>query len=185
MPFCRIVGGSCGLPPGGGLNRYDGNTFVVYQNSPDDPNTLSANSTQSLIEDDHGDLWIGTWGGGLDKFDPTTERFTHYRHNPDNPNSISGDRVKTLARDSRGYLWVGTIDAGLNKFDPATGTFTRYRNDSTGQFIGAVNSIVEDSRRDIWFAGARGLFHVSPHTGQITRPPATMRSPGRRLSPSP
>lgn len=47
---------------GGGLNRYDGNTFVVYQNSPDDPNTLSANSTQCLIEDDHGDLRIGTWG---------------------------------------------------------------------------------------------------------------------------
>jgi ligand-binding sensor domain-containing protein/signal transduction histidine kinase len=161
---------------GGGLNRYDGNTFVAYQNNPDDPNTLSANDTQSLIEDDRGDLWIGTWGGGLDKFDPTTERFTHYRYNPDDPNSLSGDRVKTLARDSRGYLWVGTIDAGLNKFDPATGTFTRYRNDSTGQFIGAVNSIVEDSLRDIWFAGARGLFHVSPQTGQITRPPATMGS---------
>jgi ligand-binding sensor domain-containing protein/signal transduction histidine kinase len=161
---------------GGGLNRYDGNTFVVYQNSPDDPNTLSANSTQSLIEDDHGDLWIGTWGGGLDKFDPTTERFTHYRYSPDNPNGISGDRVKTLARDSRGYLWVGTIDAGLNKFDPATGTFTRYRNDSTGQFIGAVNSIVEDSLGDIWFAGSLGLFHVSPQTGQIIRAPATMDS---------
>jgi hypothetical protein len=26
-----------------GLNRYDGNTFVVYENNPDDPNTLSAN----------------------------------------------------------------------------------------------------------------------------------------------
>ena len=39
---------------GGGLNRYDGNTFVVYQHNPDDPNTLSANDTQSLIEDDRG-----------------------------------------------------------------------------------------------------------------------------------
>ena len=159
---------------GGGLNRYDGNAFVVYQHNPDDPNTLSADDTQSLIEDDRGNLWIATWGGGLDKFDPTTERFTHYRYDPDDPNSLSSDRVKTLARDSRGYLWVGTIDAGLNKFDPATGTFTRYRNDSTGQFIGAVNSIVEDRLRDIWFAGARGLFHVSPQTGQIIRRPAAM-----------
>ncbi len=159
---------------GGGLNRYDGNTFVVYKNNPDDPNSLSANPIQRLIEDDHGDLWIGTWGGGLDKFDPTTERFTHYRYTPENPNSISGDRVRSLVRDSRGYLWVGTIDAGLNKFDPATGTFTRYRNDSSGQFVGAVNSIIEDSHRDIWFAGSRGLFQISPQTGQIIRPPATM-----------
>ena len=73
-----------------GLNRYDGNTFVVYKNNPDDPNRLSANFVEDLIEDDHGYLWIATWGG-VNKFDPTTERFTHYRYNPDNPNSISGD----------------------------------------------------------------------------------------------
>ena len=156
-----------------GLNRYDGNTFVVYKNNSDDPNTLSANLIQNLIEDGHGNLWIGTWGG-LNKLDPTTERFTHYRYNPDNPNSISDDRVKSLARDSRGYLWVGTVDGGLNKFDQATETFTRYRNDSDGQFVGEINSIIEDSHRDIWFTGPRGLFHVSPQTGQITRLPASI-----------
>jgi len=157
-----------------GLNRYDGNTFVVYKNNPADPNTVSASFIMSLIEDDHGYLWIGTLGGGLDKFDPTTERFTHYRNNPDNPNSISGNEVKSLAKDSRGYLWLGTVDDGLNSFDPATGTFTRYRNDSQGQFLGAVNSILEDRQREIWFAGPRGLFHVSPHTGQITHLPTTI-----------
>ena len=156
-----------------GLNRYDGNTVVVYKSNPDDPNSLSANFIQGLIEDDHGNLWIGTWGGGLNKFDPTTERFTRYRYNPDNPNSISSDAIKSIAQDSRGYLWVGTQEDGLNKFDPATETFTRYRNDSNGQFVGTVNSIIEDSHRDIWFAGARGLFHLSPQTGQITRPSAT------------
>ena len=157
-----------------GLNRYDGNTFVVYKNNPADPNTLSANLIQNLIEDGHGDLWIGTWDG-LDKLDPTTERFTHYRrYNPDNPNSISGDAVKSLAQDSRGHLWVGTVDGGLNKFDPATEAFTRYRNDSDGQFVGEINSIIEDSSREIWFAGPRGLFHLSPQTGQITRLRATI-----------
>ena len=157
-----------------GLNRYDGNTFVVYKNNPGDPNTLSASFIMSLIEDGHGYLWIGTLGGGLDNFDPTTERFTHYRYKPDNPNSISSDAIKSLAHDSRGYLWVGTVADGLNKFDPATGTFSRYRNDSDGQFVGAINSIIEDRYQDIWFAGSRGLFHVSPQTGQITRLPVTI-----------
>ena len=156
-----------------GLNRYDGNTFVVYQNNPDDPNTLSASLIQNLIEDSHGYLWIGTWGG-LDKLDPTTERITHYRYNPDNPNSISGDAIKSIAQDSRGSLWVGTVDEGLNKLDPATETFTRFRNDSNGQSVGTVNSIIEDSHQDIWFVGTRGLFHLSPQTGRITRPSATI-----------
>ena len=108
-----------------GLNRYDGNTFVVYKNNPADPNTLSANFIQGLIEDGHGYLWIGTWGGGLDKLDPRTEHFTHYRYNADNPNSISGDAIKSLGQDSHGYLWIGTVEDGLTKFDPATGSFTR------------------------------------------------------------
>jgi len=157
-----------------GLNRYDGNTFVVYKNNPADPNTLSANFIQSLIEDGQGNLWIGTWGGGLDKLDPRTERFTHYRYNPNDPNSISGDAIKSIGQDSHGYLWLGTVEDGLNKFDPATGTFTRYRNGSDGQFIGTINCIIEDSHRDIWFTSPRGLFHLSPQTGQITRVPATL-----------
>ena len=48
--------------------------------------------------------------GGVDKFDPRTERFTRYRHDPSNANSISGDSVYSIARDSRGYLWFGTGD---------------------------------------------------------------------------
>ena len=55
-----------------GLNRYDGNTFVVYKNNPNDSGTLSSNFIQDLMEDDHGYLWIAT-NTGVNKFDPTTE----------------------------------------------------------------------------------------------------------------
>ena len=43
-----------------GLNRYDGNTFVVYKHNPNDPDSLSANFIQDLMEDDQGYLWIAT-----------------------------------------------------------------------------------------------------------------------------
>lgn len=157
-----------------GLNRYDGNTFVVHKNNPSDPETISSNYVQDLIEDDNGYLWITTLNGGVNKFDPATERFTRYRHDPDNPNSISGDRVQTVIQDSRGYLWFGTEFSGLNKFDPVTETFTRYRNDSEGEFVDRITYIIEGSQGDIWFVGNGGLHHVDPQTGQITRPPATI-----------
>ena len=118
-----------------GLNRYDGNTFVVFKHNPDDPASLSGNYVQALLEDDHGYLWIGTYDGGVNRFDPATERFTRYRHDPQNSNSLSGDMVKCIARDRRGCLWFGG-DTGLNRFDPATETFTRYPNDSAGQSVG-------------------------------------------------
>jgi ligand-binding sensor domain-containing protein/signal transduction histidine kinase len=157
-----------------GLNRYDGNAFIVYKHNPNDPGSLSANFVLDLMEDDQGYLWIATDFGGVNKFDPATERFVRYRHDPNNPNSISGDSVETIARDSRGHLWFGTVDSGLDKFDPRTGAFTHYLNDSDSQFVGRITKVIAGRQGDIWFVGERGLFHLNPETGQITRPPATV-----------
>src|ERR1700751_630491 len=61
------------------LNRYDGNTFVAYQNRPNDPSSLSSKFLQYLNEDDKRYLWIAT-NNGVNRFDPTTERCTRYLH---------------------------------------------------------------------------------------------------------
>ena len=100
-----------------GLNRYDGNAFVVYKNNPTDSGSLSSNFLQDLMQDDHGYLWIAT-NTGVNKFDPETERCTRYLHTPGNPNSLGGASVKSIAQDSRGSLWFGTEDSGLDKLDP-------------------------------------------------------------------
>ncbi|MBV8552792.1 MAG: hypothetical protein JOY54_15970 [Acidobacteriaceae bacterium] len=154
-----------------GLNRYDGNTFVVYKHNPNDPGSLSSNFIQDLMEDDRGYLWIAT-NTGVNKFDPTTERCTRYLHDPNNPNTIGGAYVTSIARDSRSYIWLGTEASGLDKLDPTTGAFTHYRNDSDGQFVGRISHVIADSHGNIWFVGERGLFHLNQQTGQITRPPA-------------
>ena len=154
-----------------GLNRYDGNSFVVFKNNPDDPTSLSSNSVLALLEDDQGYLWVGTYGGGVNRFDPATGRFTRYRHDPKNPNSLSGDMVKCIARDHRGNLWFGG-DTGLSRFDPASQTFTRYNTNSDGQSVAMVNAMIEDSHGDIWFVGDFGLHQLNLQTGQITRTPA-------------
>ena len=152
-----------------GLNRYDGNAFVVYKNNPSDPGSLSSNFIQDLMEDSHGDLWIAT-NTGVNKFDPETERVTRYLHDSNNPNSIGGAYVASIAQDRRGYLWFGTEANGLDKFDPATQAFTHYRNDSDGQFVGRITQVIADSHGQIWFVGQRGLFRLDPATGQISRP---------------
>src|SRR6201987_339528 len=155
-----------------GLNRYDGNTFVVYKNNPNDPASLSSNFIQALMEDDHGDLWIAT-NTGVNRFDPTIERFSRYLHDPNNPNSIGGAYVTSIVRDNRGYIWLGTEASGLDKLDPKTGTFTHYRNDSAGQFVGRITQVIADRHGEIWFVGERGVFHLDRQAGRIIRPPAT------------
>ena len=46
-----------------GLNRYDGNSFVVYKHSNGDSLSLSSNHVTALAEDDRGNLWVGTMNG--------------------------------------------------------------------------------------------------------------------------
>ena len=155
---------------GEGLNRYDGNSFLVYKNDPNDPGSLSHNFIRDVFEDAQGYLWVAAYPA-INKFDPRTERSTRYRHDPNNPKSFSDDSVESITSDSRGHLWFATANTGLDKFDPATETFTNYRNDSDGRFVGRVRRVIEDRRGEIWFVADRGFFHLNPQTGQIARPP--------------
>src|ERR1700721_2750387 len=100
-----------------GLNKYNGYTFTVYKNETGNDKSLSNNLINAIVEDAEGNLWIATWGGGLDRFDRMTEQFRHFRHNPADPRSLSSNLVLALLRDSRGSIWVGTEDGGLNRMD--------------------------------------------------------------------
>ena len=53
-----------------GLNKYDGYSWVLFKNDPEDPNSLSANWIQSIYEDPSGVLWVGTVQGELLRLDP-------------------------------------------------------------------------------------------------------------------
>ena len=92
---------------------------------------LSENSILSIYEDRSGVLWIGTGGGGLNKFNKETEKFFHYKNIPNNPNSLINNSVRTINEDDSGMLWIGT-DRGLSKFDKEKGIFTNYINNPKG-----------------------------------------------------
>ncbi|AEF53955.1 EAL domain-containing protein [Marinomonas posidonica] len=159
-----------------GLNRYDGNTFVVYKNNADNPNTISSNSVQDLIEDNQGHLWAATNNSGVNKFNPRTERFTRYRHEPNNTNSLSSNSVESIFQDKNKNFWFGTSDSGLNKFDSLSNTFTLYSKDTAGHFVGRITDITEDEKGNIWFVGAKGLFKLDPQSEQIVRASETIES---------
>lgn len=155
-----------------GLNRYDGMEFTVFTHDPDDPASLGDNYVWNLFEDSRGTLWIVTYGGGLDTFDPATESFGHHRHDPKNPASLSSDLVWCVYEDSRGNLWVGS-EGGLSRFDPVSESFTHHThrpNDPTSLSHNTVTMIAEDASGFLWlgtFGG--GLNRFDPRTGLFTR----------------
>ena len=47
---------------------------------PDDRKSISNNQVNVIYEDKTGSLWIGTYDGGLNRFDRKTNMFTNYRY---------------------------------------------------------------------------------------------------------
>ncbi len=74
-----------------GLNRYDAYGMKVFKHDLSDPTSLSDNAIRSLYVDGAGNLWIGSWFNGLNRFDHETETFTRFQHDPDDPNSLSNN----------------------------------------------------------------------------------------------
>ncbi|MCP4213361.1 MAG: response regulator [bacterium] len=135
-----------------GLNKYDGCTFTVYRHDPENSNSLSSNYILSIVEDADGILWIGTLGGGLNKFSPETETFTRYRHQPDNPKSFGSDHVGSIV-DEGDHLWLTTYRRGLKKFNKKSATCTLYKHkpdDPNSLSNDDLMIVYKDSRGNLW-----------------------------------
>ncbi len=104
-----------------GLDKYDPSRdlFTNYLHNPSDSNSISAGEVIKLFSDSKGNLWAGTWNGGLNKLvlspRDNSITFLHYRKDKNDPNSISDNKIMSIAEDKAGNLWVGTSDGGLNK----------------------------------------------------------------------
>jgi len=147
-----------------GLGRYEPetDTFNFYANDPQDPTSLSSNYVLTLVEDQAGRFWLGTFNGGLALFDPERGVFTAYQHDPLDVDSLVDNTVLSIHQDRSGTLWVGTA-SGLERFDPDSGTFRHYR-ERDGLPNDVIYAMLEDARGALWLSTNRGLSRFDPHT---------------------
>ncbi len=92
--------------------------FKTYRHKSGCKTDLPSNDIFSLLKDQFGQIWIGTYHGGLSVIkNPNKEiKFTNYFSNPSDSTSISDNRIRKIYRDRNNNLWVGTVN-GLNYLD--------------------------------------------------------------------
>jgi serine phosphatase RsbU (regulator of sigma subunit) len=115
---------------------------------------------------------VGTYGGGLDRFEPATGSFTVFAHNDSVPGSLSAPGVWALCADHTGELWIGTFRGGLDRLDRATGTFVHYRHDSTDERSLSDDNILclyEDRAGTLWVGTFGGLNRLDRASGTFKR----------------
>jgi len=172
-----------------GLNKTNWNAerFALYQRRPDltvkdsyapdaadrpvldeapmaDSLGLSDSTVLSVFQDRAGTVWVGTFGGGLNKLDRSSGKVTVYQHDPTDPTSLSSNEVYAIREDRDGDLWIGTT-GGLDRFDAETETFVHYRS-----FPGyRVHVIAEGRSGDLWLGTYGGLYRLDRATGIASR----------------
>jgi len=110
---------------GGGLNLFDTKTNTFSTLPIKFINDIYGGSVRSILEEEDGTLWLGTWGDGLLKMNPERKIVRRFYSGSDGINSISDDRIRVIRKDITGNLWIGT-NGGLNYFDQKTNTFNKY-----------------------------------------------------------
>ena len=111
------------------------------------------NYVVSLKVDKHGDVWAGTWGGGLSRFDGKNwMNFT-------TAEGLPGNHVFMLHQDGRGHLWIGTNN-GLTQWQD--GKFIKTMTTADGLFANNVFAMTTTGEGDLWVGSYGGVAHLRP-----------------------
>lgn len=140
----------------GGLNRYDGYEFKVFNQIPGDSNSMVNPSVEKLFVDSKGNIWIGTKSGGVSQYNPATDKFRNFVSNYKSTNDkIIDNRVLCFNEDNDGRIWMGTWGNGVIIYDPKLGSFEQHL---PGEMI---NSIVKTSDSEIWIGSENNLHQYN------------------------
>jgi hypothetical protein len=111
---------------------------------------LASDYVYSMLEDRAGNLWFGTHGGGVSRYDGVSWR-TYTA-----TDGLASIDVTSILEDRAGNLWFGTYGGGVSRYD---GVSWRTYTATDGLASIDVTSILEDRSGNLWFGGNLGVTH--------------------------
>ena len=102
---------------------------------------LKHSQVRCLLQDKAGNLWFGTYGAGVSKYDGRS--FTHFTESE----GLTDNTIYSIMEDKEQNIWIGT-HIGAVKYNGKT--FTRYRQ-KEGLSDSRIYDIFQDRQGNIWF----------------------------------
>ncbi|MCA6074845.1 histidine kinase [Fulvivirga sp. 1062] len=149
----------------GGLHITSKSDFSVrhYYSTGEAGKSLNYNSVWALVEVGNGDIWIATYGGGINIYHPEKRNFSYItREN----SSLMEDNITGLFRDQDESVWVLTDNTGLFKIDARKKWIQQFTHDQLS--IDGIMSAASLSDSIVWIgANGGGLVKLNLITNQI------------------
>lgn len=119
---------------------------------------LLSNRLNALIEDRAGNIWIATYGAGLNAYDPAGNEFISFTA----ANGLAYDLVWSLYEDRHGTIWIGTNDgiSYYNRHNREMRSIHELQIDGKTVRPGVVWSIASTDDGTLWFSTDVGLFSL-------------------------
>lgn len=155
---------------GNGFYTYSGN--LVYKNRSildKDTTILFNNSITKILTAKTGEVWFGTFGNGLFKWNTNKKKFASFTFQPGKTNSVSKSNITTTCFTKTGQVWLGTRNDGIDIFDPSSQSFTHIKQSSTGLNSDFIRFIFEDRQGNKWIGTwGKGLNRMDAVTGAFS-----------------
>lgn len=136
--------------------------FSHYSRVPSEPGSLSNNDVHWIVETKQKELYLATFGGGLNKLislkGQNKAEFKSYTVK----NGLPSDVLLSIQEDKKGNLWIST-ENGLSKYIPSGQNFENYDEkgfDLKVRFDEAASAKLYNDR--IAFGTSYGIFYFSP-----------------------
>ncbi len=159
----------------GGLYGWDELTqeHTALRHDPLDASALSSDVLTALMTDAEDNLWIGTFGSGVDRLGRNTLAFGHLHAARDSLYCAASNIIYDVHETAQGELWLATEKGLVNR--RSDGSCRRIDDRGAAGFSlasNSVNTLADKQPGELWVGSAAGLQILEVHSGRLRDGPA-------------
>ena len=141
----------------------DGTSEILQQDFVD-KNKLNDNAIYKILCDKDGNMWIGTYFGGINILLKNNEQFHWVEAGYGNTN-LKGKAVRKIIEPQKDILWIATEDGGLNIYNTQNGEIKVF--DKIKDLGHNIHELFFDEiKKEVWIGTFRnGLFRYNLSSG--------------------
>ena len=124
-------------------------------NNPVDASTISNDNVYDITEDQQGNLWVSTFGGGLHYYNVDTKKFTHV--------TSANNLLEGLQIDNQGSVWM-ISNGNLHKYDVRHKSHSSYMVPDLEKSGGITGYIYKDNSGKMYAGGLNYFIEFDPAT---------------------
>ena len=147
-----------------------------------DPSSLSNSSVCCFLKDKAGNVWVGTYSGGINVEYPGNDNFSYINELFNKGEGLSNKVISGIVEDNKQNIWISTEGGGVNYFNKKNNSFKYIHINPAARNVNYefARAIALEDENNLWIGTLGGLFLYNIPSGKAQ--PVELRAPGENGS---